>query len=130
MILVDSEKCIGCRICELVCSAHHEGIFFPEKSRVKIMSKGPLEDVPTLCRQCDEPPCVRECPSDALIRSDHGVISVEEGKCEGCGICVSTCPYNAISLDPDTKKPLICDLCSGDPMCAKWCPRKALKFNE
>lgn len=130
VIVVNNEKCTGCRICELICSAYHEGIFAPERSRVKIKSKISSADEPMLCRQCDKPPCVEACQYGALSKSDYGAILVDESKCVGCGICVDICPYNAISLDPNIKKPLICDLCNGDPMCVKWCPRKALKFNE
>ena len=128
MIVVNKEKCVGCRICELICSARHEGVFAPERSRVKIKSKISHANEPMLCRQCDKPLCVEACPSGALSKSDYGAILGDESKCVGYGACVDACPYGAISLDPNKKIPLICDLCNGDPMCVKWCPKNALEF--
>jgi len=33
---MDAEACCGCRICELVCSFHHKGVFSPDLSSIKV----------------------------------------------------------------------------------------------
>ena len=37
MLIVDSEKCTGCRLCEVACSAGHDGISNPLKARIHIV---------------------------------------------------------------------------------------------
>ncbi|MBW2147922.1 MAG: hypothetical protein JRG73_03730 [Deltaproteobacteria bacterium] len=71
----DLIKCTGCRVCELVCSMHHEGKFEPEKARVKVVRVGmPEIPVPVLQKNCDyckgDPTCVKYCA--------YGVISYSE----------------------------------------------------
>jgi Fe-S-cluster-containing dehydrogenase component len=42
---------------------------------------------------------------------------------------VTACNYDAIKLDASSR-PLICDLCGGEPECVKRCPTNALRFEE
>ncbi|CUX78145.1 hypothetical protein CHITON_1366 [Thermococcus chitonophagus] len=35
-ILVTLDKCSGCRLCEIACSIEHEGMIWPEASRIRI----------------------------------------------------------------------------------------------
>ncbi|MFC2174400.1 ATPase, T2SS/T4P/T4SS family [archaeon] len=70
------------------------------------------------CRQCLEPECVKACPHGAFYEAATGVWGIDEEKCDGCGLCAMTCPYNAIYVDGYARK---CDLCGGDPKCAKVC---------
>ena len=42
--------------------------------------------------------------------------------------CVKACPFGAMRVDPHTGHVFKCDLCEGDPECAKWCPTGALQF--
>jgi Fe-S-cluster-containing hydrogenase component 2 len=37
MLIIDHEKCTGCRLCELVCSVKHTRVSNPSKSRVSVM---------------------------------------------------------------------------------------------
>ena len=41
--------------------------------------------------------------------------------------CVTACVYGGIAIDPRTKKAIKCDLCNGDPACAKACDYGAIK---
>jgi heterodisulfide reductase subunit A len=48
-------------------------------------------------------------------------------KCKACGLCVKVCPYNAISLDEDTKLIHVVEAaCGGCGTCAAECPFGAL----
>jgi len=118
----DYLKCSGCRKCEIACSLYHENKIWPEASRVRVFMLVPGAEVPHLCVQCNDYPCVNSCPVNALsISSKTGAVLVDETKCTGCGICVDACPGRIPHLHPERKRILICDLCDGKPECVKVC---------
>lgn len=128
-LTVDLKKCVGCVICELVCSFNRHKIFNPKRSSIRVVKMDRIMlDVPMFCRQCLKPICVEACPENALKKDDTGIVKVDEEACRGCGLCVDACIVGAISLDPIAGIPNICDLCGGDPECVKWCPTKAISF--
>ena len=43
-----------------------------------------------------------------------------------CKMCVNACPLGNISYSPIIQKVFKCDLCGGDPWCAKYCPTGAI----
>ena len=123
-------NCIGCRICELVCSFVHEQVINSEKSRIRVHKNERYGfNYPVTCIQCADPECAKVCPVGAIVRED-GVVTIYEAECIGCGNCVSACPIDAIRLHPETGKAFKCDLCGGEPECVKWCPRGVLSLRE
>jgi Fe-S-cluster-containing dehydrogenase component len=71
-IEVIMDKCTGCKLCELACSAAKTGKYNPRDSRIRV----PLVDipeipVPILLESCDyclgEPQCVPVCLPQALV---------------------------------------------------------------
>lgn len=132
VLLANSDKCTGCRNCLYACSFVHESVFDPELARIKIQSS-PLTTllIPAFCVQCQDHPCLHICPTQALMYNQHkSVILWQAEKCNHCHLCVTTCPYHAISLDPFDDAVLICDLCNGDPACVIACSDNALQFVE
>ncbi|MBS7641277.1 4Fe-4S dicluster domain-containing protein [Candidatus Bathyarchaeota archaeon] len=128
-VSVDPDKCVGCGVCEYICSYEKEKVFNPLKSRIRIVRLGLTINMSLACRLCEDPPCVASCPRDALKQSEEtGVILVDEDKCNGCGWCIEACDYGAIMLHPDKKVVFVCDTCNGSPKCVEWCPEKALDF--
>ncbi|MCK4223382.1 4Fe-4S dicluster domain-containing protein [Candidatus Bathyarchaeota archaeon] len=130
-VSADPEKCVGCCICEYVCSMVKEKTFNPTKSRIRVIRIGPLINLAVACRLCEDPPCVAACPRDALAQEEEsGIIIVDEDKCNGCGWCIEACDYGAIMLHPETKVVYVCDTCKelGKPQCVEWCPEEALDF--
>ncbi len=128
-VSADPEKCVGCAVCEYVCSFEKEKTFNPTKSRIRVVRLHPLINLSVTCRLCEDPPCVAACPRDALEQSEEsGVILVDEEKCNGCGWCIEACDYGAIMLHPETRVVFVCDLCDGEPKCVEWCPEEALDF--
>jgi TPP-dependent indolepyruvate ferredoxin oxidoreductase alpha subunit len=126
----DPDKCSGCDICEYICSFEKEKAFNPVKSRIRAIKLNPLSVMAVTCRACKDAPCVAACPEDALKQSaENGTIMVDEGKCNGCGWCITACQYGALTIHPDTKKATVCDTCEGDPICVQWCPERALSFS-
>ena len=115
-------KCSGCRKCEIACSLHHESRIWPEASRVRVFMLVPGAEFPHLCTQCEEYPCVEACPFKALyVNKETSAVKVNVEKCTGCGVCIDACPGKIPHVHPLTKKVLICDLCDGEPQCARVC---------
>jgi anaerobic carbon-monoxide dehydrogenase iron sulfur subunit len=124
------ERCIGCRLCEVACAMKHFEVGNPKKSAIKVYQKFPKPAInePVFCRQCTFPPCVLTCASKALSKGRNGVIKLDPSKCDDCGSCVKGCPFGAIFTHKELSHPIICDLCNGDPECAKICPSQAIRY--
>ena len=121
-IVRDYLRCTGCRRCEIACSLHHEEWIWPEASRIRVFMPFPGVEVPHLCAQCDDYPCVASCPVDALsVDEDTTAVLVDREKCTSCGACITACPGRIPFLHPGDNKAVICDLCGGDPECVKVC---------
>ena len=126
-IACDTEKCTGCRICDLVCSSVKEEKFNPLLSRIHTVRIGIQFNISIACRLCEDAPCVQVCPRKALmISEENGTIIVDENKCIGCGWCIEACPFGAITPHTDKKAVVICDLCGVEPKCVEFCPKGAL----
>ena len=70
-IELNMEKCTGCKLCELVCSAVKAGVFNPKDSRIKVcLIDIPEIPVPVLLDTCDycfgNPVCVQVCLPQAI----------------------------------------------------------------
>ena len=116
------ELCSGCRRCEIACSLFHEGEIWPEASRVRVFMFIPGVEVPHLCFQCKDYPCVEACPAEALsVDEKTGAVKVEVSKCTACGVCVEACPGRVPHLHPNGNYMVICDLCNGQPKCVEAC---------
>jgi Fe-S-cluster-containing hydrogenase component 2 len=95
---------------------------WPEASRVRVFMPFPGVEVPHLCTQCDDYPCVNSCPVQALsVDQETTAVIVNREKCISCGKCISACPGNIPFLHPKDNKATICDFCGGDPECVKVC---------
>lgn len=134
-VAINFRLCTGCRLCEIACSLVKTGTIYPATSRIRVyqFDPGPI-DVPVVCSQCSDHPCLAACPpkiSAISLDALTGAIKIDEAKCVGikCSHCQKACPQEvAITFHPTTKKALVCDLCGGDPECVKVCPTGALSF--
>ena len=175
-MVIDTKKCLkeeGCRKCIDACHLTHNVPDIPEETHeVKWIWKEPFErafpsqegdhlqeslkerDVLVFCNHCDEPPCVRVCPTAATWKRDSdGLVMMDWHRCIGCRYCVAACPYGSRSFnwsDPrqhlktmnDTyptrskgvvEKCTFCDqrLAKGQlPACVEACPEKAMIFGD
>ena len=100
-LMINDEKCTGCRLCELVCSVMHDGISNPSRSRIKVI-KWEAEGlyIPMSCQQCQDAPCMNVCPVKAISRDeDLARVIVDYDVCIGCRACVSACAFGAMSFN-------------------------------
>lgn len=145
-VIAEPSKCIGCRTCEVACViAHQSGKeeMTPQnfQPRLTVVRSGKIT-TPVLCRQCDDAPCAKACPVNAIIFS-HDSVQIQQDLCLGCKTCVVACPYGAMSVVKVQAEPMPghftthrmraeahkCDLCinrAAGPACVSVCPTHAL----
>lgn len=125
VLWVDPELCVGCQMCELMCSLQKTGSFNPYQARIKV-TKRPEKglNLPIICRHCRKAKCQSACPEGALERDIRtGAVVLNEAKCIGCQACVAACPFGAIQIGPQGEI-LKCDLCGGEPTCVQFCSKR------
>jgi formate dehydrogenase iron-sulfur subunit len=87
-----------------------------------------------VCKHCTQAGCLDVCPTGALMRTEFGTVVVQDDICNGCGYCVSACPFGVIGrseLDGGAHKCTLCYDRLGDgltPACAKACPTESIQF--
>lgn len=125
------EKCVGCKLCELSCSFRSFEAFNPSISFITNVDfhDEPFFFVSLTCFQCERPYCAEACPEGALSRSEKtGAVVLDKEKCTGCTICIPACPFGNILLLEGEGIVGKCELCNGDPECAKICPTRAIQY--
>jgi formate dehydrogenase iron-sulfur subunit len=89
-----------------------------------------------VCKHCTHAGCLDVCPTGALFRTEFGTVVVQQDICNGCGYCVSGCPYGVIDRHPEDGRAMKCTLCYDrlkgglEPACAKACPTDSIQFGE
>lgn len=152
VVLIDEDLCVNCNHCERACADTHAGT-----SRLNRLAGPSFASVrvPTSCRHCEHPHCMKDCPPDAIHRAPNGEVFIADN-CIGCGKCQENCPYGVIRMAvkkrrvtpfaawllfglgqapgegrelPDGDMQAVkCDLCKelpGGPACVRACPTGA-----
>lgn len=129
-LVYESKKCIGCRLCEQICTLSHFGVTNPSKSRIRIFRDDERQiESAIYCHQCPDAPCIEACNFEALSKDvDSGAIKILEENCVACRKCIDECPYDAPIMYPSGEYIIICDLCFGNPECVNICPENAIQF--
>ena len=166
-IAINLDRCVGCHTCALSCKMQNNvpmgmawNRVLNEDCEFEVGVQGTYPHVsrahlPVACQHCENPACLRVCPTGATYKDDKGRVEIDYEKCIGCRMCMAACPYNARVFnwnepvrDPDFNygdkdvpvrgKGVVekCTLCKertdrGDePMCVKCCLAKARIFGD
>ncbi|MDR3563400.1 MAG: 4Fe-4S dicluster domain-containing protein [Negativicutes bacterium] len=140
-MVIDLRRCIGCNSCTVACKLENstpEGKF---RSWVIERETGeyPAVDrynLPRLCNHCDNPPCLKACPTGATFAGEGGSILVDPKKCIGCRYCMAACPYTARFINNKVHAADKCTFCYHRvsvgllPACVTTCVGHARFFGD
>ncbi len=137
--LFDPNFCIGCKACELACQVYHRqesGINWRKVDTMEANVMGKNKDLylSTSCNHCEEPECVRVCPTYAFTKREDGIVVLDREKCISCGACEEACTYGAITRAGEDKLAQKCNMCAekqdaGEiPECVRACPMETLRI--
>jgi benzoyl-CoA reductase subunit BamC len=128
-IIVDVDKCNGCRACEVICSAFHAEPRYssnnPARSRIRVIHD-PLKNIYVPVYAGEYTPA--ECAG-----RDKYIIDGKEY--DECAFCRASCPSRDLFKEPDSGLPLKCDMCETEPpleepKCVEVCLADALIYEE
>ena len=146
---LDGKRCTGCKTCEMACKDYYDlSTEFAYRKIYEYAGGSWSEDengcpvanvfayyVSMSCNHCDNPACTKVCPTGAMHKDpETGLVSVDTGKCIGCGYCHMACPYNAPKVDREAGHSVKCSGCAERvaegklPICVEACPQRALSF--
>ena len=135
-VLVDANRCIGCRGCQIACKQWNENdeAIPTEENGVLSKNRGSYENPPQLsahtwtrirftesdyngkfhwvftklqCMHCEHPACVAACPVGALTKTAEGPVIYDDNKCFGCRYCMVACPFGIPTFEWDDPLPWI-----------------------
>ncbi|QKF07835.1 4Fe-4S dicluster domain-containing protein [Berryella wangjianweii] len=166
-IAIDTHRCIGCQTCSNACKMQNSipmGMLWTrtltEDCDVQDGAVGQFPYLkrtylPLACQHCENPACMKVCPTGATYKDDMGRVEVNYDKCIGCRMCMGACPYNVRVFnwseprrEPDFKygdarvslrpRGVVekCTLCqertdNGEvPQCVACCPTEARIFGD
>lgn len=165
--VIKTGRCIGCHTCANACKMQNNvpmGMLWnrvlTEGSDIVDGAIGQYPNVsraylPVACQHCENPACLRVCPTGATHKDEVGRVEIAYDKCIGCRTCMAACPYNARVFnwneprrDPDFNygdkdvpvrgKGVVekCTMCKErtdrgeEPMCVVCCPTKARVWGD
>ncbi|WP_418911427.1 4Fe-4S dicluster domain-containing protein [Adlercreutzia sp.] len=148
-IITDLNRCVGCLACSVACKAVNNvpiGSYWNKVVRVGPNpipgGSGQYPDVymyflPISCQHCENPECVKVCPTEASHVAEDGSIQIDKEKCIGCQYCIYACPYGVRQFNEDAGVVQKCTLCAqitadgdGVPACVHNCNCGARFFGD
>jgi anaerobic dimethyl sulfoxide reductase subunit B (iron-sulfur subunit) len=137
----DMTSCIGCKTCQIACKDKND---LPIGTLFRTVMSYETGDFPMpgvfhfsgTCNHCEDPICVKNCPTGAMYKTEDGPVLHDNEICIGCETCVNSCPYGVPKLLTEKGISGKCDTCvairagGNDPQCVAACPMRALEFGE
>lgn len=97
VLVINESLCVGCDNCEKACAETHGGITRLDRDAGPTMAN---VHIPSSCRHCEQPHCMKDCPPNAIRRAETGEVYIN-ADCIGCGNCEQNCPYDVIQMKYD-----------------------------
>ena len=147
-IAIDYRRCIGCGSCSVSCKLENNlpnDVWYCTVNTVGGASKdcpggsygaNTIAYQPLRCQHCENPECVKVCPTEASHVAEDGSIQVDKDKCIGCQFCAMACPYGVRYLNQTERVVEKCTLCEqrtsqGElPQCVAQCGARARFFGD
>ena len=146
-IVTDLNRCVGCLGCSVACKILNGvpvGSYWNKVLRIGPFPKtegAKWPDVytywlPLQCQHCENPECVKVCPTGASTKREDGTVQVDKEKCIGCQFCAMACPYGVRYLNEAEGVVEKCTLCEqklseGElPQCVAQCGARARFFGD
>ncbi|HLO66453.1 MAG TPA: 4Fe-4S dicluster domain-containing protein [Holophaga sp.] len=141
VMVLDSRKCIDCKACVVACKAENDVPLGRFRNWINAERSGFYPRLrasfdPEQCHHCENPSCVRVCPTGASFQREDGIVEVREADCIGCKYCMVACPYNARFFNEETQVVDKCTFCAhrvdrGElPACVETCPSRVRTFGD
>jgi len=131
-LFINPEPCTSCMSCMAACAQRRAGAADLRASSI-LVADDPFGGAHrlTVCRQCNRAACAAACPEGAIVRDESlGIWVIRHESCVRCGTCVKACPFASMFWWSDEQGPVKCDLCGGDPRCARACHFGVIRFAE
>lgn len=139
--VLDVNRCLGCGACAQACRFGNrlpDPIVFRKIRRIELKKNNGISRfyLSTACNHCQNPECLRVCPSGAYAKRRDGIVMHNPDKCTGCKSCLSSCPFEAPQFNALTGKAGKCQLCyprlqnNKLPFCVQACVTGALQLKE
>lgn len=144
-MVIIQDRCIDCERCIEACRRTNHVPSYGWRTKIWEMKRdignGEKERIfmPTVCNQCNRPPCVRVCPTSASYKNKkNGIVMIDIKRCIGCKTCMAACPYDARYFKEETRSVDKCNFCfdtrlsRGETLtaCAAVCPAKVRNFGD
>ena len=87
--------------------AHYHNAF-PGKAARFLSEEVEHKPFLVLCNHCENPPCVRACPTKSTWkRESDGIVLMDFHRCIGCRFCMAACPFGARSFNYRDPRPFV-----------------------
>ena len=141
-MVIDADRCVDCKACMVACTAENDVPLGKHRNWVTSTLRGTYPELsmtvePEQCHHCDDPPCVRVCPTGASYVTDSGgIVWVNKDACIGCRYSMQACPYGARSYSEETGVVDKCTFCvhriptGQEPACVETCPTRVRVFGD
>ncbi len=141
-IVTDLNRCVGCLACSVACKMENNvpiGSYWNKVMRVGPHGKFPdveMYFLPMMCQHCENPECVKVCPTGASHKRADGIVLIDKDKCIGCQYCAMACPYGVRYFNKTERVVEKCTLCAHlveqgkRPACVEECTGNARVFGD